>query len=341
MCYTEVTLQAFSAKEPVLVMCQWQINLFTTIYNFLYVNVYVSELTFNSSFICSWFRFKLVGNRENFCQQNQTWQHPHPICQSKCLHIIVMQREGEQARGGGVRAGRWCPASFIIQSAATHCACKLMMAGEAALCPRYCAATWGSQLATALLLGGSQCEACTVHQSSLPFHFPPCQEFPALHLLKWTMVIWWLFSDKSMKWARISITSARRHSYWMGPTGWTANQMAPGVRFLFVEVSQQWGCRMEASKSILLSESLLCSKMSVALMFSPVHSPSTAKSGDTGRAEALALWDSRRLCPAWGKRHLLLQTPRETVHLHCCAVLLWWWTTRTRLLPWWVGHNNG
>ncbi|XP_048881743.1 beta-2-glycoprotein 1-like isoform X1 [Brienomyrus brachyistius] len=25
--------------------------------------------------------FKLVGNRENFCQQNQTWQYPHPICQ--------------------------------------------------------------------------------------------------------------------------------------------------------------------------------------------------------------------------------------------------------------------
>ncbi|KAJ8392836.1 hypothetical protein AAFF_G00070400 [Aldrovandia affinis] len=25
--------------------------------------------------------FELVGNRENFCQENETWQYPHPICQ--------------------------------------------------------------------------------------------------------------------------------------------------------------------------------------------------------------------------------------------------------------------
>lgn len=30
-------------------------------------------------------RADIVGSSENFCQDNQTWQYPHPICKSKCI----------------------------------------------------------------------------------------------------------------------------------------------------------------------------------------------------------------------------------------------------------------
>lgn len=32
-------------------------------------------------------RADIVGSSENFCQDNQTWQYPHPICKSKCAAV--------------------------------------------------------------------------------------------------------------------------------------------------------------------------------------------------------------------------------------------------------------
>ncbi len=35
-------------------------------------------------------RAEIVGSSENFCQENQTWQYPHPICKSKCALAMVV-----------------------------------------------------------------------------------------------------------------------------------------------------------------------------------------------------------------------------------------------------------
>lgn len=32
-------------------------------------------------------RAEIVGSRENYCQDNQTWQYPHPICKGRCAAV--------------------------------------------------------------------------------------------------------------------------------------------------------------------------------------------------------------------------------------------------------------
>ncbi|XP_057690484.1 beta-2-glycoprotein 1-like isoform X3 [Corythoichthys intestinalis] len=34
----------------------------------------------------------IVGSAENYCQENQTWQYPHPVCKTRCLIPAVRSR---------------------------------------------------------------------------------------------------------------------------------------------------------------------------------------------------------------------------------------------------------
>lgn len=84
-------------------------------------------------------RADIVGSSENYCQDNQTWQYPHPICKSKCaaVYLILATHVREYAcvslrprgsfkinRRNALHVGLLCVLTFVFKKVKTYmCRC--------------------------------------------------------------------------------------------------------------------------------------------------------------------------------------------------------------------------
>lgn len=82
-------------------------------------------------------RADIVGSSENYCQDNQTWQYPHPICKSKCaavylilaMHVrecacVSLRPRGSLKINRRLHVGLLCVLTFVFQTVKTYmCRC--------------------------------------------------------------------------------------------------------------------------------------------------------------------------------------------------------------------------